>query len=254
MIVEFFGPPCVGKTTLAAAVAARLREHNRGVSLVLSYRPAECSSDSAVDGAARPHLPAALSRLARPLVESFAAIGYSAEPGETRTAAQLMRLLAARNPVHSLRLRQYLRRLSRSWRTAAAADDVVLFDQGFVQAVGTCAVLARAVDPERIGRALDAVPEADLLVRLDAPAAILDARLAERRRHQGRIEQLFDAWTKIGSLAIFDQLQELLQARGRPVIRLASVDRSALGAGADRIAAIIAGSRSKVLVGDDTGC
>jgi thymidylate kinase len=259
MIVELFGPPCVGKTTLAGAVAARLREHGRGVELVLSYRPAEYPSGSAAEGEARPRIPAALSRLARPMIESFAAIGHSADPGETRAAAELMRLLALRNPVHSLRLRQYLLRLSRTWRAAAAADDVVLFDQGFVQAVCTCAVLARAADPERIGRALDAVPEADLLVRLDAPAEILDARLAERRRHQGRIEQLFDAWTNLGSIWIFDQLHELLRARGRPVIRVTSSDRHLLDNSVDKVAAIIVGIPGKILAGsglgrNDTGC
>jgi thymidylate kinase len=252
MIVELFGPPCVGKTTLANAVAARLREGGRGAELVLSYRPSE---GPAAEGAARLRTPAALSRLVRPIVESFAALGRSADAGDVGVAAELMRLLASRNVVHSLRLRQYLLRLSRTWRAAAASGDIALCDQGFVQAIGTCAVLARAADPQRIGLALDVVPEADLFVRLDAPVEILETRLAERRQRQGRIERLFDAWTKLESLWIFDQLHELLRARGRPVICVDSADRRSLGEGVDRVAAIIVGAltRSRVPAKPDLG-
>ncbi len=245
MIVELFGPPCVGKTTLACAVAARLRERGRGVEFVSSYRPSENPLRSSAEGTARPRVPAALSRLVRAVVESFSAIGRSVDPGETRAATELMRLLASRSIVHSLRLRQYLFRLSRTWRAAAAARDVSLFDQGFVQAICTCAVLARAADPERIGLALDAVPAADLLVRLDAPAEILEARLAGRRRRQGRIEQLLDAWTNLEAVWIFDQMHELLQARGRPVIRIASADRRSLGRDVDELEEIILGIQAK---------
>jgi thymidylate kinase len=254
MIVELFGPPCVGKTTLASAVATRLREGGRGAELVLSYRPSERPPGSAA-GVARLRPPAALSRLVRPIIESFAALGHSADAGDTGAAAELMRLLAPKNVVYSLRVRQYLLRLARTWRAAAATGDIALFDQGFVQAIGTCAVLTRAADPQRIGLALDAAPEADLFVRLDAPVAILETRLAERQQRQGRIERLFDAWTKLESLWIFDHLHELLRARGRPVVCVDSADRLSLGEGVDRVEAVIVGARTqgKVLAKPDLG-
>jgi hypothetical protein len=125
----------------------------------------------------------------------------------------------------------------------------VLFDQGFVQAVYTFALLARAADPKRLKLALDAVPEADLFVRLDAPLEILDARLAERRRCQGRIEQLFDLWTTLGSLWIFDQLHELLRARGRPVTCVDSTDQHSLSEGVDRLEGIMIGVQAEILEG-----
>ena len=75
MIVELFGPPGVGKTTFACAVADRLRERGRDVKLVLSYRPSEDplasrAGASRAEGLARLRIPAALQRLVRPMVES----------------------------------------------------------------------------------------------------------------------------------------------------------------------------------------
>lgn len=251
MIVELFGPPGVGKTTLASALAARLHEGGRCVKLALSYRPSESPLASHAEGSVRLQIPAALRRLTRPMAEGFVAARHSADSCEARAAAELMRLLAPRNVVWSLRLRQYMLRLSRTWRAAALAGDIVLFDQGFVQAVSTFALLTRAVDSERIGLALDAVPEPDLLVRLDAPLEILEARLAERRRRQGRIEQLFDldAETNLGSVWIFDQMHELLRARCRPVICVDSTDQRSLGEGMDGVEGIIVGIQSRVPAG-----
>ncbi|MGH7088728.1 MAG: hypothetical protein ACREFQ_07485, partial [Stellaceae bacterium] len=244
-----FGPPGVGKTTLAGALAERLRECGHGVELALSYRPSECPPVSRVEGIARSWVPAALRRLARPLVETFAAAGCLAEPPETAVAAELRRLLPPANVVWSLRLRQYMRRLSRIWSGASLAGGIVLFDQGFVQAVYTFALLSRAADPERIALALDAVPEADLIVRLDAPAEILEARLAERRRRQSRLEQLLDRWTGFGSAAVFDDLHELLQLRARPVICVNSADPRSLRDGVKRAEAIVIGIKGKVSAG-----
>ena len=253
MIVELFGPPGVGKTTLANALADRLRERGHDAKLVLSYRPSEGPPASRAEGFPRLRIPAALHRLTRPLVESFAAARHSVDADEAGAAAALMRLLVPRNVIWSLRLRQYMLRLSRIWREAALAGDIVLFDQGFIQAVYTFALLARSADPERIGRALDVVPEPDLVVRLDAPLEILEARLAERRRRQGRIEQLFDAWTNFGPLWIFDQLHELLRARGRPVTCVDSTDQRSLGEGVEKVVGIVVGSRGKILTGSGAG-
>ena len=65
MIIELFGPPGVGKTTLARTLAARLRERGHGVELVLSYRPSEDPLASGAQSLARLRIPAGLRRLIR---------------------------------------------------------------------------------------------------------------------------------------------------------------------------------------------
>ncbi len=236
MIIELFGPPGVGKTTFASALTSFLRERGHAVDPVISYRPAEQtpSSNSASGEAAPSQASASMRRLVRPAFEMMATTGHLfGHSQDAAMTAELMRLLPSRSLVWSIRLRQYLFRLAHSWHLAAASDHIVLFDQAFIQALCSLVLLGRTPDRTRIARALGIVPQADLLIRLDAPRDILAARLGERQRGQGMIEQLFelDLPTNLASGPIIDDLDALLRERGRPVIVVNSADRQALQAG-----------------------
>jgi thymidylate kinase len=232
VIIELFGPPAVGKTTFANAVKARLQQNGHDAELVLSYRPAEPSSS--LDSPGKKiiaHRSAVVRRVLRPVVEIGVMMRHPAAfSNDIRVAGKLVGILPPGNPISSLRYLQYLSRLSHSWRRASGGTNIVLFDQGFVQAVCTLVLLSRTHDQKRIERALDLLPKPDLLIRLDAPTEVLEARLCDRQRGQSRAERLLelDLSKNLETANIIDQVHELLRRRGQSVSCFSSLDRHAL--------------------------
>src|SRR5882757_9184381 len=106
MIIEFFGPPCAGKTTLAHALAEQLRASGYEVRLISSYRPDE----KAPAQNAEQRSMAALQRMIRALSETVTLVRErnGADGNLTQT---LLRLLPPRRATQSLRISQYLTRL-----------------------------------------------------------------------------------------------------------------------------------------------
>jgi hypothetical protein len=149
---------------------------------------------------------------------------------EMSTAVKLIRLIPPRNITWSIRLYRYIFYLSRSWHRASLASHIVLFDQGFVQAVYSLVLLGRAAEDKLVAIALDSVPKSDLLIRLDAPLEMLEARLCDRLRLQNRIERLLEPDLKalLESVHIIDHLHDLLRKRDRPVTRVNSLDQPSL--------------------------
>jgi RecA/RadA recombinase len=237
MIIELFGPPGAGKTTFARALIARLRERGLRAELWLSYRPGEglpvLNFYGASEGRdpARRYQNAMMHRLGRPLREILMIARHPyANSRDVLTAARLVRLLRPTNIFASIKNAQYLVRLSHAWHEKSRAAHIVLFDQGFVQAVCSLALRAGVTNDASIADALDCAPISDLLIRLEAPLELLKTRLQERQRLQSTIEQLFEADlnTSLASVAMIDRLHELLQQRDRSVLSASSLDQRSL--------------------------
>jgi thymidylate kinase len=223
MIIEFFGAPTVGKTTVARKLADCLRAAGHHVDLVLSYRPAEVADG---ESAARRRTAggrsiAAIQRIARPMVESVRSRSRPAgTPPPSSLATELLALLPAESLLWSVRLRQYIARLDRAWHIARASHGVTVFDQGFIQALCSLVLLGRAPSAALAAQALAILPRADIVIRLDAPPDVLQARLHERFRNQAWLERLLelDLDTNLRTLSIVDMISELLRCSGRTMI------------------------------------
>lgn len=239
MIIEIFGPQGVGKTTFARALTAQLQEQDHNVDLVLSYRPAERVLPDPRKHPAPARTAAVAIRLARPVVELLTMTLHPfAYSNDVNTAANLLRALPPKNFLSSIRLSQYILRLSRSWHLASESNHITLFDQAFVQAVYSLALFGRSVDEALIARALDIIPKPDMLIQLDAPPDILSARLRDRQRLQSLVERMLeiDPKTNAEGKPIFEQLHHLLRRRGQAVTCVSSSDPESLADAVNRAA------------------
>ena len=238
MIIELFGPPAVGKTTLAHALATELEKNGFGIQLIMSSRPAERGSIQVGSTRAllwwRTALAAPLSRAAK--VVSAGPVLLAGARSDELTAS-LMDLLPPRTLLWSVRYRRFLFFLSRSWMRASTSDRIVIFDQGFLTALCSMALLARHVDRSVIVRGLALIPRPNLLVRLDAPREILEARLRARLGRQGAVERLFelDLQTSLQQIDTTNDVAQTLEEQGGHMIHVTSLDRGLLEQAVDRI-------------------
>jgi len=238
MIIELFGPPAAGKTTFAHALAKALEKNGFDAQLIASSRPAEGGS---IQVERMQGLSWCETALANPL--SRAAKAVSAAPilltglRTDELTASLMNLLPPRTLLRSIRCHRFLSLLSRSWKMASASDRIVVFDQGFLTALCSMALFARFVDRSIIARGLALIPRPNLLVRLDAPRATLEARLRSRLARQGAVERLFefDLQTNLRQVETIREVADMLQEQGRRMMHVNSLDRRLLEDAVERI-------------------
>jgi hypothetical protein len=169
------------------------------------------------------------------------------ERQDRQIARTLLTALPPRTAFYSFRMWQYILRLTQSWKRAAVTADVAIFDQAFVQAMYSL-MLAAPPGSEDVERALDCLPQPDLLVRLTAPREILASRLSERRTHQGVLERLLevDPETNLASLRIFDRLDWLLEVKGFCMTRVDASSASSIQAGLDSLFAMVSAQLPRV--------
>jgi len=244
MIIELFGPPGAGKTTFARALTTRLLKSGLLAELRLSHRPTERLPvfDRCEAAAGRfevgQYQNVVMHRLSRPLGEMLRiALHPFANSRDVKTAAHLVRLLPPTSILASIKNAQYISRLSHSWHEKSRDAHIVLYDQGFVQAVCSLALLAGVTNDTKIANALDHTPISDVLICLQAPLELLRARLNYRRRLQSPIEQMFEPDLKrsLASISMIDRLHDLLLQRGRPVLSVSSLNQRSLNEGVNMI-------------------
>ncbi|HEX6144801.1 MAG TPA: hypothetical protein VFZ01_18940, partial [Geminicoccaceae bacterium] len=169
LIIEFFGVPGAGKTTLATVLAERLGD--AGIPARLHSTP---------DSGLRTRLRSLLGKS-----WSLAVAMASARERLSQTRA-LLDILPQADRDQDLRLWQYLIHLSGLYARARRRRQILILDQGSLQAVYSLAVRSSARSDEALDRAVGAVPRPDLLMALAPSHEIVAERLRQRRR-RGRL-------------------------------------------------------------------
>ncbi len=235
MIIELFGAPGSGKTTFAHNLAERLRARGYQVGMLLSLRPDE--GDARRTGRTS-SLAAAAMRLIRPIDRLMHDVRRAALHGAELDATwRLLRAMPPRGPLWSIRLYRYALHLNCAWPAARQTSHPVLVDQGFVQLLGSLAVLSGTTDLSRIANLLRIIPAPDLLIRVQASDETLRHRLEARLAGQGWLERRleFPVEENLRLASVLGDLCLLLRQSCREVISLCSTDMNATA----RIATII---------------
>lgn len=222
MIIEFFGPPASGKTTFAHALASRLRGRGYVAKVILCYQPRSRGGSWSFFGVL-----SIISRISSAMFSIISVLlSESGTKFEIKIASELVKIIPPESIIWRIRIWQYIVRLSRCWEQARKSADITIFDQGFVQAVGSLAMFSGAADDGSITQALHFAPQADLVVRVVVPRDDVEARLHARMMREPAAERLFevDVTGNMNSFQVFDNIGDALSRAHRNIVSVQPVD------------------------------
>lgn len=224
LIVELFGPPASGKTTLTIALEKTLKARGIPVLVKASRRPREIAQGPFRSFIA---LTAPLTRAWKILAAVGGAISASTADS---LVAEMFRVFPPRDFLASVRAQRYLRNLCSCWDGALKLRSVIVFDQGFMNALCSMALYSGRVDRQVLRQGVALLPTPDVLVRVDARRDVLATRLAKRQQQQGSIERLFERRIEaaLQQTEIFSWLDKLLIEQGRPFLAVSCHDNKEL--------------------------
>ncbi|TIT53922.1 MAG: exopolysaccharide biosynthesis protein, partial [Mesorhizobium sp.] len=221
MIIELFGPPGSGKRTFAHALARRLRGEGYHVTVALSHRPRE--RGSSVDLG----IFLAIFRIVSAIFStSKILLSPRGRIKDLSTSLSIIRMMPPKKRIWRARLWQHILKLSRRWDEAKQSRDVVIFDQGYVQAIASLAMFNGTADKVALAKALSLAPAADFTLRVVAPRAIVETRLQQRMEHEAPAERIFEADfdTNMRAFGVFQSISEILVASDRKIIPIQTLD------------------------------
>jgi O-antigen/teichoic acid export membrane protein len=237
MIIEFLGPPGSGKTTFAHELARRLQARGYKTKVMLSYE----------QGAAKYSFDrlGVLFFISRILSAVFATAGIVMMSWRRRkqldVANSLVALLPPSSKLWRARLWQYILQLGWRWERAKSSPDITIFDQGYMQAVGSLAMFHGSADAATLTAALNLLPESDLSVRITVPLEVVEQRLRARIKNESPAERYFEAEvsTNLTAVAIFDRISSLLARTGRKMVSVETQDQKSTKSGMRRVEAAV---------------
>jgi hypothetical protein len=134
-------------------------------------------------------------------------------------------------------MRQYLVRLSAAWREARNSRHIVIFDQGYVQAILSILLSQAPLPDEDVVTMLVAAPPSDLAIHVNAPMGEIERRLKLRGEAIGRLGRMFES--ELGAapdhVHAAQRLDAGLKRIGRTVLEVDSANAKMLGVEIDRV-------------------
>lgn len=214
MIIELFGPPGSGKTTFAHALAIQL--HNRGyrARVALSYKPSKRAGIFDIG------IFLFISKIMSAVLSTSKILISAWGTKDISISLSIVRLVPPKSRIWRARIWQYILQLSRYWGKAEASSDIIIFDQGYVQSIGSLATFNGCTDKAALAQALSMVPKADFTIRVVVPYAVVESRLRQRMEHEPPAERIFEADldTNMRSFGVFGVINDILTDSGRDVI------------------------------------